>query len=96
MYSTTESTDPGELGDYSIKREDIEELFAKPSSKEDIYQFLGRHATKSILLEHPVVSVEQAVKDFKREKVVLNGVAFVPDANDIFRFSCTFCLSHFH
>ena len=65
--------------------EELSNLLSSPNTKENIFRFIGIFETRKIILEHPVVTVEQAVKDFKRERVILNGVAFIPDANDVFR-----------
>ena len=40
---------------------------------------LGSHHIECILHSPSVVSIDQALKDFQREKVLLNGVPFVPD-----------------
>eukprot|EP01031_Cornospumella_fuschlensis_P048974 gene48974-59956_t len=38
-----------------------------------------------IPLPAPTVSIEQAQKDFRRERILLNDVAFVPDKDDVER-----------
>eukprot|EP01031_Cornospumella_fuschlensis_P006807 gene6807-8465_t len=38
-----------------------------------------------IPLPPPTVSIEQAQKDFRRERILLNDVAFVPDKDDVER-----------
>jgi hypothetical protein len=67
----------------------IEELdlkFGRAKTKQDIISIL-EHCTilHRIPLPPPNVGTEQAYKDFARERVLLNDVAFIPDKNDIDR-----------
>jgi hypothetical protein len=63
-------------------------------TKEDVILILQKHEYKlqRIPLNAPVVTVEQASKDFKRERVLFNDVPFIPDTLDVNR-SHTFALT---
>ncbi len=64
-------------------REELDLLFGAAKNKLDIIKALEIcTALHCIPLAPPNVSVEQTEKDFRREKVLLNDVAFVPDQDD--------------
>jgi hypothetical protein len=58
----------------------IEMLFDSATTKNDVLNILrNNQPLKRISLPSPIVSTEQAAKDFKRERVLLNEVPFIPD-----------------
>lgn len=66
--------------------DDIDNCFGKAKLKDDVIRALERCSyLNQIPLPPPVVTLEQAEKDFCRERVLLNDVAFVPDKFDVDR-----------
>lgn len=66
--------------------DDIDNHFGKAKLKDDVIRALARcNYLNQIPLPPPVVTLEQAEKDFCRERVLLNDVAFVPDKFDLDR-----------
>lgn len=61
----------------------IDVVFGTASTKESVMELLrsGRHLGR-IPLPSPSISVEQAAKDFKRERVLFNQVPFIPNQDD--------------
>ena len=60
----------------------ITKLFLTVNSKTDVLRTLLHHQSifRRILIDKaPIVSKDQAEKDFRRERVILNGVVFIPD-----------------
>lgn len=69
----------------SISAEEICALFESASSKEDVVRILSRAKNgvlQRIPLVAPTVDLKQVDKDFRRERVFLNDVPFIPDQND--------------
>mmetsp|Transcript_24387 Transcript_24387/g.26660 ORF Transcript_24387/g.26660 Transcript_24387/m.26660 type:complete len:372 (+) Transcript_24387:101-1216(+) len=63
--------------------EELDLKFGSASSKHDVIKALETcNVLHRIPLPEPNVSIEQALKDFYREKVLLNDVAFIPDKHD--------------
>ena len=63
--------------------EELDQKFGSAKSKPEIVKALEScQVLHRIPLPEPSVSLEQALKDFYREKVLLNDVAFVPDRHD--------------
>lgn len=61
----------------------LSSLFGANKSKLDILDGLESCSIlHRIPLPAPSVTVEQAKKDFKRERILLNDVAFIPDKDD--------------
>ncbi len=56
-------------------------------TKKDIIKRLQRHARSliSIKLSQPTTCISQALKDFRRERVLFNDVPFIPDKTDSHR-----------
>lgn len=48
-------------------------------SKSQVRASLRKYQKGRIALPARLIEVDQAVKDFRREKVILNGVKYVPD-----------------
>lgn len=66
--------------------DDIDNHFGKAKLKDDVIRALERcNYLNQIPLPPPIVTLEQAEKDFCRERVLLNDVAFVPDKFDLDR-----------
>jgi hypothetical protein len=67
--------------------QDTETLFKDLSSKEEVLAVLRGLSgpLRRISLQPCVVTMEQAVKDFRRERVFLNDVPFIPDQVDLNR-----------
>ena len=60
----------------------ITKLFLTVNNKTDVLRTLLHHQAifRRILIDKaPIVSKDQAEKDFRRERVILNGVVFIPD-----------------
>jgi hypothetical protein len=73
--------------------DDIENRFGRAKTKHDVIRAMERCTyLHRIPLPPPNVALEQAEKDFCRERVLLNDVAFIPDRYDIDR-SRAFALS---
>ena len=55
--------------------------------RESVIEFVrsNKACLRGILLSDPVVAVEQARKDFQRERVLLNDVPFVPSKTHVFK-----------
>lgn len=70
-------------------KEEIEDIFAYFKTKESIEEALSNQELLNFLRHIPLhpssVSMEQARKDFRRERVLLNDVPFIPDQVDEFR-----------
>ena len=66
--------------------DEISNRFSALKTKQDVIRALENNSLLCrIPLPSPVVSVEQAHKDFRRERVLLNDVAFIPDNIDLNR-----------
>lgn len=66
--------------------DEISNKFSALKTKQDVIKALENNSLLCrIPLPSPVVSVEQAHKDFRRERVLLNDVAFIPDNVDLNR-----------
>jgi hypothetical protein len=67
--------------------DDLEKKFGSAKSKADVIHALEtcEFLHKIPLPSSPTVTMEQAEKDFCRERVLLNDVAFIPDKNDLDR-----------
>lgn len=65
----------------------VHAVFEGNVSKDDVMNALLSHHNllSKIPLPLPTVSIEQAQKDFRRERVLLNDVPFIPDQVDINR-----------
>jgi hypothetical protein len=57
------------------------------NSKEDIIDALEKHAQTlvAVRLAQPATPISQAIKDFRRERVLFNDVPFIPDKSDSHR-----------
>ena len=64
---------------------DITEFDGLTTKKQILSVLLEFCESNSICLDSPVVQLEQSFKDFKREKVLLNDIAFVPHEEYIWR-----------
>jgi hypothetical protein len=66
-----------------------EEFFGSPhaSTKEEVERALARHSDSliNIHLPQPATHLTQAIKDFRRERVLFNEVPFIPDRADTSR-----------
>jgi hypothetical protein len=71
----------------SVTRDDIFHLFHDAKSKDDVIHVLTKHQQliKKIPMPCPSVTIEQAKKDFRRERVLLNDVPYIPDQLDVSR-----------
>lgn len=76
---------------------DLKHTFQNVRTKADVRRaILHEEVLRRIPIEQaPNVSKEQAEKDFRRERVILNGVFFIPDKVDTVRCE-TFALSLHH
>jgi hypothetical protein len=76
---------------------DLKHAFQNVRTKADVRRaILHEEVLRRIPIEQaPNVSKEQAEKDFRRERVILNGVFFIPDKVDTVRCE-TFALSLHH
>ena len=65
-------------GKETLSRTEI--LFDSVTTKSDVLNILrSNQSLTRIPLPSPIVSTEQAAKDFKRERVLLNEIPFIPD-----------------
>lgn len=66
---------------------DLKHVFQNVRTKADVLRaLLHKEVLRRIPIEQaPSVSKEQAEKDFRRERVILNGVFFIPDKLDVLR-----------
>jgi hypothetical protein len=85
MTSTSSSSAGRRIN--SVTRDDIFQLFREAKTKEDVIHVLtkNQHLVKKIPLPCPSVTIEQAKKDFRRERVLLNDVPYIPDQLDVSR-----------
>lgn len=76
---------------------DLRQVFQNVRTKADVLRaLLQEDVLRRIPIEQaPSVSKEQAEKDFRRERVILNGVFFIPDKVDVVRCEA-FALSLHH
>ena len=76
---------------------DLKYVFQSVRTKADVLRaVLHEEVLRRIPIEQaPSVSKEQAEKDFRRERVILNGVFFIPDKVDVVRCEA-FALSLHH
>lgn len=76
---------------------ELKQVFQNVHTKADVLRaILHEEVLRRIPIEQaPSVSKEQAEKDFRRERVILNGVFFIPDKIDIVRCEA-FALSLHH
>ena len=76
---------------------DLKYVFQNVRTKSDVLRaILHDEVLRRIPIEQaPSVSKEQAEKDFRRERVILNGVFFIPDKVDVVRCEA-FALSLHH
>lgn len=76
---------------------DLTLIFQNVKTKADLIKAIAHEEVlRRIPIEHaPSVSKEQAEKDFRRERVILNGVFFIPDKVDMVRCEA-FALSLHH
>lgn len=76
---------------------DLRQVFQNVRTKADVLRaLLQEDVLRRIPIEQaPNVSKEQAEKDFRRERVILNGVFFIPDKVDVVRCEA-FALSLHH
>ena len=69
--------------------DDIEALLCggNERSREEVLQMVLRHKARLLHLRliDPLVHLEQALKDFQRERVLLNGLAFVPSRTHLYK-----------
>ena len=61
-----------------------EQFFLMGQSKEEVLEALKQHSDSliNIHLAQPVTPLTQAIKDFRRERVLFNEVPFIPDKAD--------------
>ena len=66
---------------------ELKQIFQNVRTKADVLRaLLHKEVLRRIPIEQaPSVSKEQAEKDFRRERVILNGVFFIPDKLDVLR-----------
>ena len=76
---------------------DLRQVFQNVRTKADVLRaLLHEDVLRRIPIEQaPSVSKDQAEKDFRRERVILNGVFFIPDKVDVVRCEA-FALSLHH
>lgn len=81
-YNTTECQSTADR----LVLSEIDNRFASARTKSDVIKALeNNYLLCRIPLLSPVVTMEQAHKDFERERVLLNDVAFIPDIFDVNR-----------
>lgn len=70
-----------------VLRSEIEALFRAATRKDEITALLSKMegVLPRLALSAPTVTVEQSQKDFRRERVLLNEVPFIPDRVDMHR-----------
>jgi hypothetical protein len=69
--------------------DDLEQLSAlvQEGDRNGVIAFVSNHrdSLRNIILSDPTVSIEQAKKDFQRERVLLNDVPFIPSRVHVYK-----------